>query len=207
MDGQEYLNQISASTKAPKPGGKNLSFLKSKYFIFGVASLGALIVIMIIGAILSGNKVSEKDYGIRLHLHLGYTAELVEKFQPSLKSSKLRAYSASLGSVLNDADKPLGDYLKEKYNFKSEKDADKKIQGDITTAKESLDNELFEAKINGLLDRTFAHKMAYETTMLMTEENKMISITKNSALKEALEKSRDSLENLYNNFNDFSETK
>ena len=70
-----------------------------------------------------------------------------------------------------------------------------------------MESELFEAKINGILDRIYAHKMAYEVSMFLSEESDLMNLTKNEALKEALSSSYNSLENLYNSFNDFSETK
>ena len=206
MDGQEYLNQISASTK-PTVEIKKGRFWTSKYFLLGMGALAALIVIIIIGAIISGTKVSEKDYEVKLLLHLDNTTELVDKYQPNIKSSKLRASSASLSSVLSETSKPLKEYLEQKYGFKNSKDADADILEEANTEKDGLENELFEAKINGVLDMTFAHKMAYEATMIMMEENKIINLTKNDSLKDALKNSHDSLENLYNDFNDFSETK
>ena len=64
-----------------------------------------------------------------------------------------------------------------------------------------------KTKINGILDRVFAHKMAYEITMILSEESKLIDATKNEAFKEDLKENHNSLENLYDKFNDFSETK
>lgn len=208
MDGQEYLNQISDATRPKQKGGNknNRMFLSSKYLIWGGIALGALIVILIIGAILGSSKGSEKDYATRLLLHTDNTKEIVKEFQPSVKSSELRGYGASLESLLEVASKDVRGYLEEKYSYK-DKSASEKIKKETDKAKEDLHDELFNAKINGVLDRTFAHKMAYEVAMIMTEENKVLNMTKNNTLKEALQKNRDSLKNLYNNFNDFSEAK
>ena len=68
-------------------------------------------------------------------------------------------------------------------------------------------NELFEAKINGLLDRVFAHKMALEIFSVMSDEAGIINASSDEALKNLLTTSYDSLNNLYTQFNDFSETK
>ena len=68
-------------------------------------------------------------------------------------------------------------------------------------------NELFEAKINGLLDRVFAHKMALEIYSVMSDEAGIANSSSDEALKSVLSSSYDSLNNLYPKFNDFSETK
>ena len=204
MDGQEYLNQISAKSRPlqkPKSG-----IFSSKYFIIGAIGLGALILIMIIGAMLGGGKSSEKDIGADLILHLNYTTEEIQKYQPDVKSSDLRSSSASLQSLLSNTSKDLSTYMEEKYGFKDNK-VDKKKLAEVEEEKTALDSELFEAKITGALDRTFAHKMAYEITLIQSEEEKMMKATKNDEVKSGLQKSYDSLEVLYPKFNDFSEAK
>lgn len=205
MDGQEYLNQISASNR-PVKQSKASGILSSKFFLVGGIGLVVLILIIIIGSILGGGKGGEKNNSFRLMLHITNTNKIVEAYQPEIKSSSLRASSASLKIVLADTESKLNNYLVEKYKFK-EKNVDKDIMEQATTAKDGLEAELFEAKINGVLDRVFAHKMAYEISTLMAEESKVLKATKNSTLTEMLKQSYDSLENLYDKFNDFSEAK
>lgn len=208
MDGQQYLNQISANirpAKKSKPG-----IFTSKFFWIGVIGVVAFVFIAIIGAALGGNKGGEKNNSIRLALHVENTSEIVKTYQPDVKSSKLRGYSSSLYGLMTEIDKDLTEYIESKYGLKSnnlEKSVDKNLAEEATTMKDGLESELFEAKINGVLDRVFAHKMAYEITLLMSEESSLIKSTKNDELKEKLSTSYTSLENLYNSFNDFSETK
>lgn len=204
MDGQEYLNQISAKNrplKAPKRG-----IFSSKYFIISAIGVGALILIIIIGSLLGGGKGGEKNTGSALILHLNNTTEEIQKYQLEIKSSDLRSSSASLQSLLSTTSKDLTTYMEEKYDFKDNK-VEKKMLAEADAAKEELDAELFDAKITGALDRTFAHKMAYEITLIQNEEVKMMKETKNDDVKSGLQKSYDSLEVLYPKFNDFSEAK
>ena len=91
-------------------------------------------------------------------------------------------------------------------NYK-EKDIKKEIIEKEATAKQELATELFEAKINGILDRIYANKMAYEISIITTNESQLIKSTNDETLKDALNESYDSLETLYSKFNDFSETK
>lgn len=204
MDGQEYLNQISASNRPTK--NANMGFLRSKFFIIGVGGAVALILIIIIGAMLGGSKGDEKSLSSALLLHINNTAEEVQKYQPSVKSYDLRSSSASLQSILTTTGKEIENHLLEKYNLKDKK-FDKKIIEKADQAKQALDDELFEAKINGALDWTFAHKMAYEISLILSEESSVMNKSKDEAYSDVLKKSSDSLENLYNIFNDFSEAK
>ena len=74
-----------------------------------------------------------------------------------------------------------------------------------TTAKDGLEAELFEAKINGILDRIYTHKMAYEISLITNREAQIMKSINNETLNEILTTSYDSLETLYDKFNDFSE--
>ena len=204
MEGQEYLNQISANNRPTQKPRKNL--FSSKFFLVGIIGLAVLIFIIIIGAILSGSKTDEKSLDYALKLHLDNTEAIVKEYQSSIKSSKLRSNSASLQSVLSTTSSNLTDYLTAKYNFKNDKEIDKKLVEEATLAKDDLNSELFEAKINGILDRIFAHKMAYEISMIKAEEAKINKVTKSTDLQAILNQSTDSLTTLEDEFNNFSET-
>lgn len=205
MDGQEYLNKISASnrpTKKSKLGG----LLSSKVVMWGAVAVVALVIIIVIGALIGGSRKDIKTLGAALILHTSNTAEVISDYQDNVRSSDLRASAASLHQVLTVTNKDLSDYMSEKYNLKV-KNISKDIATQANTAKDGLSNELFEAKINGALDRIFAHKMAYEISLIGAEESSIIKATGDSNLKELLEKNYSSLENLYDKFNDFSEAK
>lgn len=207
MQGQEYLNQISASNR-PVKENKLKSILTSKYFLIGAGAFVLLIIIVIIGSAMAGNKGGEKNDSIKLYLHLTNTTEVVDTYQKDIKSSTLRGNASSLKSSLSTTSKKLGDYLTEKYQMKDvTKSADKDFVEEATTVKDGLMSELFEAKINGNLDRIFAHKMAYEIDLIASEEQTILKETKNDTLKAILEESYGSLDSLYSGFNDFSETK
>lgn len=204
MENQEYLNQIAGQNR-PLEKPRN-GILSSKFFIVGLIGVILFIVIMIIGSIVGGNKGGLKNKNYALSLHLENTSTVIKNYQPSLKSSALRSSAASLDGLLSDTNKKLNDYIAEKYNVKT-KDMDKKIAEEATANKDGLEAELFEAKINGILDRTFAYKMAYEISMVMAEEEQIYNSANDDTLKEILSTSYTSLENLYDKFNDFSETK
>lgn len=205
MDGQQYLNQLSADIRPEKKsrGGKLLS---SKFVLVGLIGLIALVVIIVIGALINGGKGGEKNLSYALKLHLSNTAEVVQGYRPALKSSDLRSNNVSLYGILSTTDNDLTEYLVEVYKFK-DNDINKNLVEEATLARDGLEADLFEAKISGTLDRTFAHKMTHEISLIMEEEAKLINTTKNEVLRGVLTKSYDSLKNLYNNFNSFSEAK
>ena len=204
MDKQDYLDKISASSK-PRAAVKK-GFWHSTLFKVIAGAVAALMVIVIIGSIISGSRPNIRNQASALKLHLDGTMEMISTYQSDVKSSRLRSSSASLYSVLSNANNDLTNFLVEKYKYK-EKDVDKKILSDTAAKKEELNTELFSAKINGILDRIYAHKMAYEISIIAAEEATVIRVTNDEALKNSLTTSYDSLNNLYSQFNDFSETK
>ena len=206
MDKKDYLDKLTADVRPVKPAGKASKLLSSKIFMVCAIGLILLVLIIIVGAILSSNKTDKKTVAYALALHLENTGEIVKKYQPNVKSSLLRSTSESLGSVLADTYSKLDGYLTEKYNLKI-KDADKKLVEEATLHKDGLDADLFEAKINGMLDKVYANKMVYEIALIMTEETQLNKKAEGDAtLTEILATSYNSLDKLYDEFNNFAGT-
>jgi hypothetical protein len=204
MNQQEYLSQISNNVrppKAPKP-----SFFSSAIFKWGLIVVAAIVGIAIFGAVISGNKNSLKDMAIALKLHTDGTMAEVKNFQPYIKNSSLRANAASLNSVLSNFDSSLVDYMSAKYSYENGSEA-KKAKTKAETAQQALHDELFEAKINGMLDDIFAHKMAYEISLFQAEMVAIDKATSDNNLREILGSPYESLGNLYELLNNFSEAK
>lgn len=202
MNNEDYLNQISTSVRPASSAGGGL--LSSKYFKIGAISIIALVLIMVVGSMLGSGKNTVRDRAYELKFRIDNTMSVISTYQPRVKSSALRSSSASLYGALSNTSKELDTYLTEKYNLK-EKEIDKQMIEDTTAEKESLESELFEARINGVLDRIYAHKMAYEISVIYSKESTILGSAKDDSLKVLLDKSMTSLDNLYNNFNDFTE--
>lgn len=207
MDGQQYLDQISQTNRPVKQSGGGLNkILTSKIFIVGVIGLVLLILIIILGSVIGSGKKSVKELGYELTLHLDNTSAVIKEYQSDVKSSRLRANSASLDGVLSNTKSQINTVLVDELGFSEKKDASDTAEEEAATVGEELKNELFEAKINGILDRIYAHKMAYEILMFLAEEEQILENTSNENLINAVNTSHESLTNLYDKFNDFSET-
>ena len=203
MDGQTYLSQISGEVRPEKKNVSNI--FKSKFFIVGAIGVVGLILIMILGMFVGGG-TSIEDQAVTLKLRLDNTAEMISEYQPSIKSSELRSISASFGGIVANTSKELGDYLTEAYGYKegSEKAS---IKDDEDLHKDGLNEELFKAKITGVLDRIYAHKMAYEISLIVSTENKLANATSSETLKNLLTTSDKSLRVIYDKFDNYSEAK
>lgn len=206
MDNQEYLNQISTQVAPAKSSSGIGGILKSKFVLVGVIGVVGLILLAILGMVLSSGKTDMKTNLLRLGLHADYTIELIDKYQPNIKSSNLRSSGASLKTILLSTSSEVANYMTDKYGENSDKSS-KDLEEQMKTEQDELDSDLFEAKINGILDRVFAYKMAFEITQFENEETVIYNSAKDDELKSILDHSYDSLKILYNEFNDFSEGK
>ena len=204
MDGQDYLNQISESAK-PKKASRS-GILSPRNLKIGGIVAGVIIIIIVIASIFSGmnKKPSLKTNIISMRMYMDSTNSAIGSYQKKVKSSKLRSYSASLSSVLSNTSGNITTYLKSKYDFKDSQ-ITKKMKSNEATHLNELESELFNAKINGILDRIYAHKMAYEISIITAKEHAIIEKVKDTDFKETLTTSYNSLANLYTQFNDFSE--
>lgn len=200
MDGQEYLNQISASVRPEKKS--KLSFLNSTIFKLIAGAVAAFILIAIIGGILSSGKTGVKDQAIELKLNIDSTLEVISEFQPSIKSSDLRSSSASLYSVLSNTSRDLTTYVTENYEYTPKND-NKKFADDVALERDGLESALFEAKINGVLDQVYANKLAYVISLIYTKELNLKKATSKEDLQTILDSSINSLSTLYDKFDDF----
>ena len=202
MDSQSYLNEISSSVRPMKK--PRASLLSNKFVLVGIICLIGIILMAIIGSVLGGGKSGIKEQSIDLKLRLDSTSEVISNYQTYVKSSDLRSSSATLSGVISNTNRDLSNYLSETYEFKS---ADKKVQEKEDARKQELEDELFEAKINGIMDRIYAHKMDYEISIILTMENKLYNAASNDTLKEIIGTSINSLQNIQEKFAGFSEAK
>lgn len=202
MDSQSYLNEISSVTRPVKSSKPD--FLNNKFVLVGIIGVVGIILMAIVGTVLGGNKAGGKEQAIELKLRLDSTSQIITNYQKNVKSSDLRSSSASLDGVVTNTNRDLTNFLKETYKFES---AEEKTQLAEDEHREELDAELFEAKINGILDRIYAHKMAYEITIIMSMESKLYDSVSNEDLKGIIKTSYDSLKILQDKFSGFSEAK
>ena len=204
MDGKEYLEQI-ASTARPTKKTKMSGVISSPYFKILLVTVVAFIVIVIVGSLISGSKVSLSKQIVSLKMQVDGTMAVIFDYQTNLKSSDLRSSSSSLYGVLSITSSDLQNYLQEKYDS-SEKEY-KNLQEEADLEKDALEADLFNAKINGTLDRIYAYKMTYQISAIMAKETSIYNTSGDETLKSLLETSYNSLNNLYEKFSNFSETK
>ena len=116
MEGQDYLNQISAKVR-PTQQTKWDKLKSSKIFWVVTIGIVAFFAILIIGGMLGGNKNSGKNIAFSLKLRIDNVSGIINDYQPRVKSSELRSSSASLYSVLSNTNRDLTESITTLYGY------------------------------------------------------------------------------------------
>ncbi|MBR6965168.1 hypothetical protein IKH83_02550 [Candidatus Saccharibacteria bacterium] len=202
MDNQAYLDQLAASNRPTKPS-KFFELSSSKIFKFLAAAIGLFILLLIFGNVMSGIKNGKRQELIDFKAHLDGINRTIDRYQGALKSSSLRSHSASLFTIISTTADATQTFID--ANYKPDKDT--KPSDSEGKLADERDADLYNAKINGLLDRTYARKFAYEISVLMSDESKLVKQFDDAAFKSAIQSSYNSLSVLKDSFTSFSEAK
>lgn len=210
MDNKAYLEQIASETRSSKP--KATGFLgklglnpKMKKLLIGGAILAVIIIVF--GSILSssgGDKNTERDLVDKLSLRTTNLISVIEEYNPYIKSSKLRSLANSLKAVLNQVNYAANTSLADDFDAKNSKPEKEQTTLDEDAWKLELQESLTTARLNGILDRKFAPEYAYQIGMLISLENDIIKKSKKDNLKTALDNTIPNLDQLYNQFDNFT---
>lgn len=206
MDGQDYLNQISATTA---PSGQSSKFdlmriVSSKLFRIIGAGIILFILLIIVGNIISSASNKGRLLVEQLELRLtNLSAMLDEESNEYLKDPNLRSYNTQLIGILNDTNRQLTEYLTEAYSFDA-KNIPSNITQEETDYIETLKAELEEARLNGLYDRNYANSISTEIALIVALEENILERTNNETLTKILNDSISNLNSIlesYENFN------
>ena len=203
MNNLEYLNQISA---APAPS----SVAKPSLF----SSLNKKVLLIIVGALVAlgavlgalsyfssrSSEIPELSSLNSLYLRLNALSETIEAYNDKVKSPALRSSGRSLAVILENDKSSLSSLLASDYGEKVSS-----LKPDASLEKESKDllASLEKARLNGLLDRTYANELEYAVSVLLAVESSALDKTENESLKSVLESSTSSLENIESDLSDY----
>lgn len=194
MDNQAYLDQITASTR---PSQSKQSPFSSLIFKIAALGIGLTVIIIIFGSLLGAANNKERDLSEQLSIRMTNLSETINTYNSSVKSPELRSIGTSFSTVLANTNRDLSNYLVAKYNFDPKKANQKMLQSE-TQLIEDLNTALEDARLNGILDRTYVNKLNLEITLLLSLESDILSRTTNSDLQNILQNSTSSLESLLN---------
>lgn len=203
MDNLEYLNEIS---KSNRPVRTKRHDENSKITILKVAIGGFVLFILIVsfGSLLGNLNSKVSNTTKQLYTRTDQLNVTLKPYTKIVKSSRLRAIGSSLSSVLTGA----SNQLKEYYKAKGTKPESLKLSGNPATEEQqliqNLSTSLQNAKLNGVLDRTYDNQIALQVSLLRSLTSQVISRTKDKKLLEIVEPLYSSLTTIHENLEAYS---
>ena len=201
MDNKAYLDSIAVKGQntEKKP---LLSPALIKFFILGIVVIVTLLSLLVVI-----QKANQRDYSAYSELYLR-TQNIVSEESPvvvypeKLKSSNLRSWSAMLVDSIEQLNAGLDSQLNnEGFDASS-------IDEETTASEDSIfssyQDEIEEAYMSGMLDRTYAYETYYQISLIIAAEEAVIDQSTDAALKSTLEKNVEDLEVLEEKFLDYS---
>lgn len=198
MDNYSYLQKISV--KPPKTATP----LFSKKIIIPLIAVAVISILIIIFGLIFGRTPKSLDSTLRLNARTTNLIKTLDTYNKNLKSSDLRAMGSSLKTILQSTSAPLASSVKDDFG-KVNKSTSESIASEETDYITNVNTTLENARLNAILDRTYVNEIGYQIAMLRALEQECYDTTKNDALKSSLESSMSSLNNLYEQFANFTD--
>jgi hypothetical protein len=166
--------------------------------------VGIILTILIIalGSMFGAKQAKGKELAESLYLRMGNLSQTIQDYNTYVKSTELRSMAIVLQSELDGTAPKLSSVLSSDFGFDPKKPIAKVVNSE-KDHKEYLNSVLLDARLNGILDRTYANLLTAEVGDLIFLESDLYSKTSSSAMKELLDKSSANLENLHQKLFDF----
>lgn len=211
MDNFEYLNQIAQSTHPQKPQSSGLSnLLRNPIFKIAIGGIILFFLLMIIGGLLGNVNHKSSDLTKQLYVRANNLNSVITTNNQLLKSSRLRALNLSLSTVLTNATRDLSAYLvpedaksKDKANALTPSE---KLANSESELLDNLNTTLTNARLNGILDRTYSNQITLQVSLLMSLTTELYARTKDEKLQEILISFYNNLQPIHQSLSDYSET-
>ena len=205
MDNFEYLNQISKTSRPVQvnpTGKKGLNTSLVVKIVLGSAVI--FFLLLALGAMLGniGNKTN--DLTKQLYLRTTNLNATVGSYNRYLKSSKLRATTVALSSVLTNASNQLSSYLTKDGAKASEIAPPEKIIEEETNLIGELNLTLENSRLNGILDRIYHAQIELQVTLLISLSSQLLARTNDDELKSIVTTLENSLETIHANLETYT---
>ena len=210
MDNMAYLQQIAGVDNSVNQKKKNDNPLAKLFNVWTFLILGILAVLVVIVMVIVSalNKVDIKDQEL-MQRSYWMAHNLVDttfgEYNEHIKNSDIRNMSASFRGVLNEIILNEKNQLSSEFQFEID-DVDEETDAILKEEKEKIEklNEtLYEAKINGILDRVYLREMTMQIAYLRAHQSEIVARTKNSTVSDFSQRMVDNLDNLYEQFHNF----
>lgn len=207
MDNLAYLNQISQSTRPAKPSITNdrSAFVKLIIKIVAGAVL-AFIALMIIGNMISSASGKTSDLSRQIYLRSTNLQSTIQTYNKQLKSSRLRSIGSALSGALTNTTNQLSTYLQRDESTKDPLTPKESTVADETALSEELNSSLTNARLNGILDRSYTSQIQLQVSLLMSLGSELLARTNDTELENIITQMNNNLSPILENLTAYSET-
>lgn len=207
MDNLAYLNQISQSTRPAKPSITNdrSAFVKLIIKIVAGAVL-AFIALIIIGSMISSASGKTSDLSRQIYLRSTNLQSTIQTYNKQLKSSRLRSIGSALSGALTNTTNQLSTYLQRDESTKDPLTPKESTVADETALSEELNSSLTNARLNGILDRSYTSQIQLQVSLLMSLGSELLARTNDTELENIITQMNNNLSPILENLTAYSET-
>jgi len=200
MNDLDYLNSISSSNNQRQ----KTPFLDKKMKTILFALVGAVVltilVILIVPLATPQESTPTSDLSL-VYLRASSLETTVSTYNSQISSPSLRAAGATLSTSLTDLSTRTLSILSTSYGIKSVSPL-----ANETAILNASTSKLENARLNGLLDRTYASEVSYQISrLLLAETDALAKVPSSSTTANYLKSSYDSLSLLYETFSSYSQ--
>lgn len=187
-----------------KPKKSLASLLTPRNIIIFAAILFVLVAVIITGSLLNNVNRKEQDLTVQLSLRCDNLTTTLKKYNRHLKSPALRSLGSSFSGNLQDLKRQLSTIIANDFKVDPKK-INEKLLAEENSLNNDLNQNLESARLNNILDRSFAHNFALQIVLIQSIESEIMARTHKAPLQEATTKSHASLEVLHQKLSTFSE--
>ena len=166
MDNLEYLNHIAQSNRPTRAARASAS--TSLIIKILLAGLVLFFILLAIGSTLGNRTAKVSDLTKQLYVRTENLNSTLTTYNPHLKSSQLRAIGLSLSGTLTAASSQLSTYLNSVSSSKNALVPNAEIAASEADVANALDQALENAKLNGILDRTYATQIQLQVSLILS---------------------------------------
>lgn len=205
MDNLEYLQQIAKANR-PLPPAQPVKSQTSTLIKIIVGGIVAFIAVVILGIALGNMGAKTGDLAKQIYVRANNLNTTVTTYNKSLKSSRLRSISTSLSGTLINTTGQLSTYLGSlKEGDKNALIPSESVLNSETELTNALNTSLNNAKLNGILDRTYAHQISLQVSLLLSLEAQLIARQPDQPLLSIIEQSYSSLSTIQTSLEEYSD--
>lgn len=182
MDNLAYLNQISQSTRPTKPKAGSQSNLPVLITKIAAGAILAFIALLVIGNMISSASGKAIDLSRQIYVRSTNLQSTLKDYNKQLKSSKLRSIGSALSGTLTNTTNQLSTYLKKDESAKSPLEPKESTVAEEAELSSNLNTSLNNAKLNGILDRSYTNQIQLQVSLLITFISQLEQRTKDTDL-------------------------